>query len=216
MNRNQKNCLNCAFCTRNKNKFISFGIMSDKEPFWKYNCESLTDEERELLKQDNDTFIGEDKRKYENWIAEYNRKKTNYQKMIHKSSKELKDNLSKVGLGSIAGIADVVDMVSTGQNVLNIMENPYGDYEQYGMKEPCPNDYNDEDYLSCWKQCWDEDKNPNLIQERQRLKKNKCDYFYNYDDKGHKTLELCNEELKERIEKSRFLWTIWLTALTFC
>ena len=56
-----KNCLNCAFCTRNKNKFISFGIMSNKEPFWSYHCESLSAEERKMLKQNNDQFIGEDK-----------------------------------------------------------------------------------------------------------------------------------------------------------
>ncbi len=209
-----KNCLNCAFCTRNKNKLISFGIMSNKEPFWSYHCESLSVEEREMLKQNNDRFIGEDKRAYDNWIAEYNRKKADYQNKVHQSTAELKNNLSKWGLDSIAEVADIVSMVSTGQNALSIMENPYGDYKKYGIEEQCPSDYNDEDYLSCWKQCWNESKNQCLIQQRAKLKQYRCSYFYDFNNKADKTLELCNEELKEQIEHNRFMWTISLTAIT--
>ena len=215
MNKKRKNCLNCAFCTRNKNKFFTFGIMSNKEPFWSYHCESLSAEEREMLKQNNDSFIGEDKRAYDNWTAEYNRKKTDYQNKVHQSTTELKNNLSKLGLDAIAGVADIVDMVSTGQNALNIMENPYGDYEKYGIKEPCPSNYNDEDYLSCWKRCWDESKNQALIQNRSKLNQYKCAYFYDYNDKNNKTLDLCNEERKEKIDRNRFILTIGLTILTF-
>lgn len=211
MNKSRKNCLNCAFCTRNKNKFISLGITSSKEPFWSYHCESLSAEEREMLKQNNDRFIGEDKRAYDNWIIEYDIKKKIYQNKVHQSTTELKNNLSKLGLDAISEVADVVDMVRLGQNPLN----PYEDYKKYGIKEPCPSDYNDEDYLSCWKQCWDESKNQDLMQNRSNLNQHRCAYFYDYNDKRNKTLDLCNEERKEKIDRNRFLLNIGLTILTF-
>ncbi len=210
MNKSRKNCLNCAFCTRNKNKFISFGITSSKEPFWSYHCESLSAEEREMLKQNNDRFIGEDKRAYDNWIIEYDIKKKIYQNKVHQSTTELKNNLSKLGSDAISEVADVVE-VRLGQNPLN----PYEDYKKYGIKEPCPSDYNDEDYLSCWKQCWDESKNQDLMQNRSNLNQHRCAYFYDYNDKRNKTLDLCNEERKEKIDRNRFLLNIGLTILTF-
>ncbi len=72
-----------------------------------------------------------------------------------------------------SNLLQILHTHSTGQNTLSAIKNPYRDYEKYGIKELCPSDYNDEDYLSCWKQCWDESKNQDLIQQRAKLKQYK-------------------------------------------
>lgn len=118
MSKSRKNCLNCAFCVRNRNKFISFGIMSNEKSFWSYNCESLSAEEREMLKQNNDQFIGKEKREYDNWIAEYGKQKKNYQNKKHQRVAELKNNLSKLGMDGFFRFVDVVATLKIWREVL--------------------------------------------------------------------------------------------------
>lgn len=101
------------------------------------------------------------------------------------------------------------------RSAINVIGDSYKDYKKYGIKEPCPSDYNDEDYLSCWKQCWNESKNQDLMQNRSKLNQRRCVYFYDYNNKKNKTLDLCDEERKEKIDRERFLLNVGLTILTF-
>jgi len=183
-----KNCLNCAFCTRNRDNFITYPPVSNKEPFWTYSQESLTNEERKLLKQGNDSFIGEGKIKFDKWVKIY------YEKQ--------KAHCNALGIST------------EGINVFNAVSNDkYSDYERYGIENPPP-EKNDKDYLSCWKEHWDEENNPELISKRKELGIRCCKHFYDFKNIGDKSLELCNEERIEENDSKRFYITLTIGIVT--
>ena len=180
-----KNCLNCAFCTRNRNNFITFPPFYDKESFWSYSQESLTREEREMLKQNNNDFIGKGKIQFEKWIEEYNIKQKAY--------------------------CNALGIKSDNINTFNAINgNKYSDYEQYGIENPPP-EKDDEDYLSCLKGYWDENSNKALIPKRNELNTRCCKHFYDFKNVGEKTLSLCETEQAENRETKRF-WATFLIS----
>ncbi len=210
----KKNCLNCAFCARNQDKFITFPFPSERKPFWRYDCKTLSANEREKLKNGDASFLGAKKREYEKWIKNYEQKKEEYDKRKDKKLLEVKNNLSKFGLEKITPLVDVVSNLQNVQNTMPFCGKSYDDYEQYGISEPMPDgNFPDKDYLSCWKECWNEENNNELVACRDRLKHHKCAHFYPFNKMQNKSLELCGQELREEKLNKQFWLSIIISVL---
>ena len=215
MKMKKRNCLNCAFCIRHNNKFITFPHLINKQPFWKYSSKSLTDEERELLINGDDSFIGKAKNEYLEWIENYTLKKEAFEKQQKITIELAKEKLTQSGFATFNPLVDIVNMVRNGQDVISMHDDPYKDYSKYGIKNPKPSsDFPDEDYLSCWKQHWNEDKNNALLIDRIKLKNYCCKHYYPYNKLYNKSLELCDQERQEDINKKQFIATIVISVLT--
>lgn len=107
-------------------------------------------------------------------------------------------------------------MVQKGQDVMSqFNQQRYSDYPKYSIKQPPPtNDYPDDDYLSCWKQHWNEKENKDLISNRNKLQTQCCKYFYDFRKMKNKTLELCDQERAEIKSDIQFITTIIVARLT--
>ena len=65
----EKNCLNCAYCIRNKDTLI--GGMYISNPHWRYDENSLSSQERKKILLNDDSFIGQEIRNKKQWLNEY-------------------------------------------------------------------------------------------------------------------------------------------------
>ena len=85
--------------------------------------------------------------------------------------------------------------------------------ERLGMKDkPNAPDY---DYLGCFKEQWEEDRE----RERQAvtlsfLKETSCPFYFPFEKMGEKTLEACNNLQKYQQDRCRFLITSGLVVVS--
>lgn len=209
-NENKKCCLNCTFCQRVKVIFT--------KPLQRYSEKkrlSLTIEEINKALLDDYSFLGNSKQERKLWIENYNSKKEAQEKKIKEIEEERKNRkIFSPGIMSVISSLNKKTLYwqSYQYNDHLSIKEKYSDYAIYGIKEPCPQVF-DEDYLFCFREQWSEKQNSELEQERIKLKQNKCKYFYNYQKRGNKTLEACIEEQKEN-ESKKINWKhVFITAI---
>ncbi len=192
----KKCCLNCAFCIRNKNTWISnFGVDSYWDP---EECE-LSIEEREKIKNNDVSFVGAAKKEKEKWVKEYNERI------------EAEDNYINSCLSSLnKENNETVFSSKQRREALSIFGNEkYPDSERLGMGK-CP-EAPDKDYLSCWHDFWNfQDNEPELATLKE---KNKCQFFFSYDKKGKRSFKACEKERVASLDKKRFYVTNLLVIL---
>lgn len=80
----RKSCLDCVFCLRHKDYWISF-LHSPNNSYWRNEEYNLTKKEISELKKGTASFLSEDKRMYDKWLEEYEKKK---RKQIKRNSIE--------------------------------------------------------------------------------------------------------------------------------
>jgi len=182
INNKKKNCLNCVFCLRNR--VYNYSGYMGMHPYSKELIEPLSDVEREEAKSNNYDFIGKKIRAFEEW----NKK---YEKALEEKDLEI-DNSTMPDFRKIIAKSQYRPNLIIGQNSPNATE-------ILGI-EKRPSNVPEEDYISCWQGQWNEDKNPELINQRTILQNKNCAFFYAYSKIGTKTLEACE---KERIEEQK-------------
>lgn len=190
-----KNCLNCVFCVRRKEYFI-FNRLHSENSKWINKEYNLSKNEINKIKNNNFSFLGEEKKNQDKWVKEY---EENDKKLKEKNKLLWENNPLSNLLGK-----DLINNMNNFNNNLNILNNSYPNREKFNMSEypEAP----DNDYLMCWKGQWNfKDKISNNI----KLKNYKCPFYYNIKNKGIKTLEACEEELKE----SKNIRLAWKPAL---
>ncbi len=179
----KKNCLNCAFCIRRKRYWIAHHFKPELSK-WKDEDFNLSNNEIEKIKSNDFSFLGEEKRKQNEWIKQYEEKE--------KKSKEENDKLSETN----------PILKTLGININNFsnfymdpfQNDPYPYIEQFGM-DKIP-EAPDNDYLMCWKGQWNfRDEINNKI----KLKNCKCPFFYNKKNVGNKTFNACNEDMERKM-----------------
>ena len=190
----KKNCVNCAFCLHCRDTFYSF-----PKSYWEYKKDNLTDNEISLLMNGDVSFLSEAKRKHDNWVATYEKRKKDKEQYLKRieASKKLSNNpldklLGRDFLSSGFGIPEKSSIVPL------LSGDSYPQREELGM-EPCPV-APDHEYLECWKEIWGE-KNEDIWTT---LKSKKCRNYYPLSKKETKSLEACDEERKERADNKKF------------
>lgn len=192
----KKSCVNCAFCLHCRDIFYGFP-KSDCH----YKKDNLTEEEISQLEKGDISFLSEAKRKREEWIATYEKRKKEkdeeqYRKRIE-ACRRLQNNpldklLGKDFLNIGLGITEKPSIVP----LLN--GDPYPRREEFGM-EPCPV-VPDHEYLECWKEIWGkQDENIWIT-----LKNKKCRNYYPLSKKETKSREACDEERKDKADNRKF------------
>lgn len=183
----KQSCINCAFCIHCKNKIT----LVESSIFQNEKEELLTNDERKSAKENNFSFIGQGKRKQEEWIQRYDQKI---------------DDLKKGRYNHIIGGPKVLEMLLQNDMASRLTpghSNPYPLREQFGM-EPIPQ-APDLDYLFCWHDLWNFKDQPEKFPSIN--KKNKCLFFYPYDRKGNKSFEGCEKERQALLSQDRFYKT---------
>jgi len=187
-----KSCLTCAFCLHCRDSFYGF-----PKPEWDYKKDNLTEREILQLEKGDISFLSEAKRKREEWIATYEKRKEEKQIKIEEEKKKLENS----PLGKILGkdFINIESAISKRPSIVPLLENdPYPQRKEFGM-EPCP-EAPDYEYLECHKEIWGE-KDENIWTT---LKNKKCDNYYPLSKKETKTLNACDEERKERADNKKF------------
>lgn len=192
----KKSCVNCAFCLHCRDIFYGFS-KSD----WNYKKDNLTEEEISQLEKGDISFLSEAKRKREEWIATYEKRKEEKDKEQYRKRIEACRRLQNNPLDKLLG----KDFLNIGLGITEkppivplLNGDPYPRREEFGM-EPCPV-VPDHEYLECWKEIWgkpDEDI-------WTTLKSKKCRNYYPLSKKETKSLEACDEERKERVDNKKY------------
>lgn len=180
-------CINCAFCIHCQNKItlVESSIFQDKKE------KLLTDDERKSAKENNFSFIGLAKRKQKEWLERYDQKI---------------DDLKKGKYNHIIGGPQVLEMLLQNDMASRLTpgySNRYPLRDTFGM-EPIPQ-APDQDYLACWHDLWNFEKEPEKYSSINN--KNKCLFFYPYTQKGNKSFEGCEKERQARLSLDRFYKT---------
>lgn len=176
-----KNCLTCAFCTRNKDTYLS-NFFKPGLSRWRYVQESLNTLERNALKKGDDSFIGQEIKDAELWDKQLEQERKKRQKS---NGAEYLWNL---------------------QRILPHDNNVNEEAVKYGMI-PRPK-ASDKDFLCCFHQQWNENKDSEIQKERKKfLEDKKCSFYYPFRKMGRETLEACEKNRKNTQERSRFLVT---------
>jgi hypothetical protein len=184
-----KNCLTCAFCTRNQDTWITNPFKSDLSR-WKRAQKSLNLSERELLGKGEDGFIGEEIRSAKEWDEHF------------KTERQREQNTQE---GELLAYIRSLNFPFGGNDVNK-------EAAKYGMPErpKAP----DEDYLSCFHQQWDENKDSDIQKDRLKfLKTKKCRFHYKFSNTHGETLDACEKNRKESQERSRFSVTTILIVV---
>lgn len=173
-------CLNCAFCIRCKEYTDGVGLQVYRHD----SKELLTQAEREKAYKNDFSFLGAEKRKQQEWEAEYERK----------------INALKSGaLNSVIGGPRVLEMIMATSTAVG----KYSLAGQFKMsKHP---EAPDDDYLQCWHDLWlfsQDEKSLNSLND-----KTKCPFFFAYNKKGNKSFEGCEKERIALQDKNRFVIT---------
>jgi hypothetical protein len=189
-----KNCLECAFCTRNRNTWRP-NQFKPEHSRWNNRQALLTTEERLLLKDGSDDFIGKDIRDAEAWDERFETERENVRKSYQDTP--------------YAGILSAATRLSPFPASRSDLDE---EAKTYGMS-PRP-DAPDKDYLSCFHNQWDENKNPSLQSNRQAfLARKRCAFFFSFQKTSGETLDACESMRKDALERSRFYITNGLIVL---
>lgn len=176
----KKCCLNCAFCMRCKEHADGVGLQVYRHDSKKL----LTQAERENAYKNDFSFLGAEKRKQQEWDAEYERKI---------------NTLKSGALNSVIGGPRVLDLIMSTSTPMT----KYSLAKQFQMPDR-PNAPED-DYLSCWHDLWSfsqDDKALHTLTD-----KTKCPFFFSYNKKGNKSFEGCEKERIALQDKNRFVIT---------
>lgn len=189
----KQSCVNCAFCIHCQNKItlVESSIFQDKKE------KLLTDDERKSAKENNFSFIGLAKRKQKEWLQRY------YQNI---------DDLKKGKYNHIIGGPKVLEMLVQNDMASRLTpghSNQYPLRDTFGM-EPMPQ-APDLDYLACWHDLWNFEKEPEKYSSINN--KNKCLFFYPYTQKGNKSFEGCEKERQALLAQKRSFITNFLVIV---
>ncbi len=175
--RQKRNCTNCAFCLHCKKYYERTDILNG---YYYTDEKNLTDEEIQLLKKGDLSFLGKEQRAKDTYIEEYNRK-----------TKEKKEQIEKQ-----LSFMNANDVFKKGfiQNCLKTptIWNEFPLKEEFGMGE-CP-EAPEEEWLCCHKEEWgidDADFWP-------ELKNHICSDYYSLSKKGRKSIKRCEQIVKNR------------------
>lgn len=191
----KKSCLSCAFCLHCRDTFYGF-------PKPELDCEkdNLTDAEISLLKNGDVSFLSEAKRKHDDWVATYEKRKEEKDKEQYLKRIEASKKLSNSLLEKILGkdYSNIGFVIPEKPSIVPLLGgDPYPRREEFGM-EPCPIVPNHE-YLECWKENWGKQDEDIWT----TLKSKKCRNYYPLSKKETKSLEACDEERKEKEANKR-------------
>lgn len=183
----KKSCLDCVFCLRHKDYWISF-LYSPNNSYWRNEEYNLTKKEISELKKGTASFLSEDKRKYDKWLEEYEKKEK------EADQKEFDRRISEAQESNYIR-KKFIDFDPT----IDDFRKKYDRYKEFGMGE-IP-EVPDRDYLSCWKEQWNTDCNTEILKT---LKTLRCKFFYPLNEKGEKTLLACDEEVLYKLDNKKF------------
>jgi len=178
-----KSCLDCVFCLRHKDYWISF-LHSPNNSYWRNEEYNLTKKEISELKKGTASFLSEDKRKYDKWLEEYEKKE-----------KELDKRMIEAQQSNYT----CEKFTDFNRKIDDFFGEKYDRYKEFGMEE-MP-EVPTRDYLSCWKEQWNADCNTEILKT---LKSHRCKFFYPLNKKGEKTLPACNEEVLYKLDNKKF------------
>jgi hypothetical protein len=181
-----KNCLTCAFCTRNKDTWLS-NFFKPQHSRWKRVQETLTTLERSALKSGNDSFVGQEIRDAELWDKQF--------------EQEQEKNRQQYKGTPFEGMFNAQRALSISPN-----KNVNEEAATYGMsvRPKAP----DEDYLSCFHEQWDERKNSEIQKDRRNfLGSKKCHFYYHFEKMSGETLEACEKNRRDVQDRNRFFIT---------
>lgn len=166
---------------------------------------TLTDEERKQAFLGNFDFVGKEQRAQKTWQLQY---------------KKIYEDLSRGVYHDKLGGPRVLEILTSANNPndFRIMSFPNPIIEMFNLP-PYP-DAPYQDFLVCWHNLWNfQGKEQEFSSLNQ---KNKCLFFYPYNQKGHKSFEGCEKEREALLAKSRFtianwlvIWGIFVTILIF-
>jgi len=191
MTRKNKNCLTCAFCTRNKNTFRSVFTKPELSR-WIRSQETLSNLERDALKSGDDSFIGKEIRDAKLWDEQLEQEREDARRQFEGTP--------------LANLAYAKSIFSAFPNKANDEAATYGISE----RPTAP----DEDYLSCFHEQWDEDKRADTRIDRLGFLENmSCSFYYPFLKKRGESLEACEKNRRDDQERSRFsVTTILIVA----
>lgn len=149
---------------------------------------SLSASERATLEKGNDDFIGQAIREAKLWDERLDQKKEE-EKQKYKGT--VLENLDGLGI------------FPKDENRLA---------ERYGMpKRP---DAPERDYLACFHQQWDENKDPEILRDRLGfLKQKTCSFYYSFDKTRGEALVASEANRKDAQERRRFCVTTILIVV---
>lgn len=156
----------------------------------------LTDEERKQALSGNFDFVGKEQRALKEWQNQY---KKNY------------TDLAQGKYHDQLGGPRVLEILTRANNPNDFTSMHFPDpvVQLFEMPDYPTAPY--QDYLLCWHKLWNfqgkEDLFPTL------KNKNKCLFFYPYNQKGNKSFDGCEKEREALLAKSRFTTTNWLVIL---
>lgn len=188
----RKSCLDCVFCLRHKDYLISF-LYYPNNSHWRNEEYNLTKKEALELQNGSANFLFEDKRNYDKWIEEYEKKENevNQKELERWEAGTLQSNrILEMNINSSLTQCSKLD---------NILGKKYDRYKEFGMEEMPETPVHD--YLSCWKEQWNADCNTEILKT---LKTLRCKFFYPLNEKGEKTLLACNEEVLYKLDNKKF------------
>jgi hypothetical protein len=205
----KRNCLSCAFCLRNKKYKKQFITNNGISQF-------LTKKERLMATSGDFDFFKEERNKIEEWEIIFNQKREEldrkeWDQIRLKADEAFKDNKLYKNIKHLLSKNDNNKNYTKCRIVYQDNSVPENELKELGL-EPCP-PIPDKDYLFCWHEQWNENKNPELIPKRADLTNRKCQFYFPFDKKGDKTLEACEKERGSNLDHSRFLITCGLTIL---
>lgn len=194
----RKSCLDCVFCLRHKDYWISF-LHSPNNSYWRNEEYNVTKKEISELKKGTASFLSEDKRMYDKWLEEYEKKEK------EADQKEFDRRISEAQQSNYIR-KKFIDFDPT---INDFFRKKYDRYKEFGMGE-IP-EVPVRDYLSCWKEQWNADCNTEILIT---LKSYICKFFYPLNEKGEKTLLACNEEVLYKLDNKKFWKGILYGAVT--
>lgn len=192
----KKSCLSCAFCLHCRDTFYGF-----PKPELDCKKDNLTDAEISLLKNGDISFLSEAKRKHDDWVATYEKRKEEKDKEQYLKRIEASKKLSNSLLEKILGkdYSNIGFVIPEKPSIVPLLGgDPYPWREELGM-EPCPI-VPDHEYLECWKENWGKQDEDIWT----TLKSKKCRNYYPLSKKETKSLEACDEERKERVDNKKY------------